>query len=42
MKPVIVEILPDIAYPICIDFEEENSVVVDVLEEEALVIAIKI
>lgn len=40
MKPVIVEVLPDVAYPICIDFEEENSIVIDVLEEEILVIKI--
>lgn len=40
MKPVIVEVLPDTTYPICIDFEEENSVVIDVLEEEVLVIKI--
>lgn len=42
MKPVIVEVLPDTTYPIYIDFEEEKSIVVDVLEEEALVIVIKI
>lgn len=40
MKPVIVEVLPDTTYPICIDFEEENSIIIDVLEEEILTIEI--
>ena len=40
MNPVIVEVLSDMTYPICIDFEEENSIVIDVLEEETLVVEV--
>ena len=38
MKPIIIEVLLDVDYPICIDFEEENSIIIDVLEEEILII----
>ena len=40
MKTIIVEVLPDMDCPICVDFEEENTIIVDIVEEEKLIVSI--